>query len=223
MIEALVFDFDGLILDTELPIFHSWQELYRRHGLYLPFEKWAVNIGTAEELFDPGEELIRLAGNGRDFAPEFAHRHAHELELIHNQPPLPGVVDYLKAAQEMELKLGLASSSSGSWVQGHLERLGLRKYFSCVRTGDDVLYTKPDPTLYRLALECLGVAPQNAIAFEDSRNGALAAKSAGIFVVVVPNALTRRTDTSLADLALVSLADLPLADLISRVNAATAR
>ncbi|MCZ7552224.1 MAG: HAD family hydrolase [Anaerolineales bacterium] len=223
MIEALIFDFDGLILDTEIPIFHSWQELYRRHGLYLPFEKWAVNIGTAEMIFNPMEELIRLAKDGKDFAPEFARRRAHELELIHNQPPLPGVEDYLEDARRLGLKLGLASSSSGAWVNGHIARLGLREYFSCVHTGDDVLYTKPDPALYRLTLDCLGVAPQNVIAFEDSRNGALAAKRAGIFVVVVPNSLTRLTDTSLADLALDSLADLPLADLIKQVDAILAR
>lgn len=223
MIEALIFDFDGLILETEMPIFTSWQELYREHGFDFPFEKWALNLGTSEEPFDPVAELTCLIGNGKDLGPDLARRRARELELVYSQPPLPGVADYLEEAQGLGLKLGVASSSSRAWVEGHIERLGLRHYFSCVRTSDDVRYTKPDPTLYRLALECLDVPPRSAIALEDSRNGVIAAKDAGMYVVVIPNELTRRTDTGLADLALDSLTDLPLASLIDKIEAISSR
>lgn len=223
MIQALIFDFDGLVLETEMPIFVSWQELYRQYGFDFPFEKWALNIGTSEEPFDPAEELTCLIGNGTDLGPELARRRARELELVYSQAPLPGVVDYLEEARALGLKLGLASSSSRAWIEGHTERLGLRHYFSCVRTRDDVRLTKPDPALYRLTLECLGVSPRHALALEDSRNGVIAAKSAGMYAVAVPNELTRRTDTSLADLTLDSLTDLPLASLIEKIVAIAPR
>jgi HAD superfamily hydrolase (TIGR01509 family) len=219
MILALVFDFDGLILETELPIFLSWQELYQQHGLELPFEKWEVNIGTAEETFDPASELRMHTGGGAELEEKFLRRWDREMELIGNQPPLPGVLDYLQDARQMGLKIGLASSSSCRWVEGHLQRLGLRKFFDSVHAKDDVRLTKPDPALYRSAVEALGVAPGQALAFEDSRNGIIAAKEAGLYCVAVPNALTRRTDISLADLTLDSLTDLPLIDLLHKIEA----
>jgi beta-phosphoglucomutase-like phosphatase (HAD superfamily) len=116
------------------------------------------------------------------------------------------------------LKIGLASSSSCRWVEGHLARLGLRDYFEVVRAKDDVAVTKPDPALYRSAVEKLGVLPEQAIAFEDSANGVLSAKRAGLYCVAVPNALTRQTDTSLADLVLSSLEEMSLGDLIWRIE-----
>jgi len=223
MIRALVFDFDGLILETELPIFQSWQELFQAHQLEFPFEKWAHNIGTAEEVFDPAFELNQHTGAQLDLTSEFERRRERELELIGDQPPLPGVMDYLQDARAIGLKIGLASSSSCHWVEGHLTRLGLIDYFDCIRARDDVHLTKPDPALYRSAVEMLGVRPEQAIAFEDSRNGIQAAKRAGMYCVAVPNALTRLTDTSQADLTLHSLADLPLKDLIQAIESIPCR
>ncbi len=218
MILALIFDFDGLILETELPIFQSWQELFRDYQLDLPFETWAHNIGTAEEVYDPVFELSQHAGPAVNLTPEFERRRERELELIGDQPPLPGVIDYLQDARAIGLKIGLASSSSCHWVEGHLTRLGLRGYFDCIRARDDVGLTKPDPALYRSAVEMLGVRPEQAIAFEDSPNGILAAKRAGMYCVAVPNALTRQMDTSQADLTLHSLSDIPLKDLIKAIE-----
>jgi len=218
MIRALVFDFDGLILETELPVFQSWQELFQTYQLEFPFEKWAFNIGTAEETFDPVFELSQHIGPVVNLTEDLNRRRERELELIGDQPPLPGVMDYLNDAKALGLKIGLASSSSCQWVEGHLTRLGLRGYFDCIRARDDVHLTKPDPALYRSAMEMLGVPPEQGIAFEDSRNGIQAAKSAGMFCVAVPNVLTRLTDTSQADLTLHSLADLPLNDLIQKIE-----
>jgi HAD superfamily hydrolase (TIGR01509 family) len=218
MIRALVFDFDGLILETELPIFQSWQELFQAHGLDLPFELWAHNIGTAEEPFNPVSELQQHVGAGFDLGQEFVDRRERELELIGDTPPMPGVLEYLQDARRMGLKIGVASSSSCGWVEGHLERLRIRDYFDCIRAKDDVPLTKPDPALYRMAVESLGVRPEEALAFEDSRNGILSAKRAGLYCVAVPNALTRLTDTSQADLTLNSLTDMPLADLIAKIE-----
>jgi len=218
MIKALVFDFDGLILETEQPLYQSWQELYWANGLELPFEKWALNIGTAEEPFDPFTELESLPNWSLEKNQELSRRLQRELDLIQSQPPRPGVVDYLKDAQRLGLKVALASSSSCDWVTGHLERLGLRQYFDCIQARDDVALTKPDPALYQSAVELLGARPEEAIAFEDSPNGILAAKRAGLHCVAVPSLLTRQLDTGLADLQIASLAEMTLEELVKKIE-----
>jgi HAD superfamily hydrolase (TIGR01509 family) len=218
MIKALVFDFDGLILETEQPLYQSWQELYWANGLELPFEKWALNIGTAEEPFDPFTELESLPNWSLEKNQELSRRLQRELDLIQSQPPRPGVVDYLKDAQRLGLKVALASSSSCDWVTGHLERLGLRQYFDCIQARDDVALTKPDPALYQSAVEILGARPEQAIAFEDSPNGILAAKRAGLHCVAVPSLLTRQLDTGLADLQIGSLAEMTLEELVKEIE-----
>jgi beta-phosphoglucomutase-like phosphatase (HAD superfamily) len=101
-------------------------------------------------------------------------------------------------------------------VEGHLTRLGLRQAFAVIRCADDVPRVKPDPALYRAVVEAAGVRPEDALALEDSPNGVLAAKRAGLTCVAVPNPLTARLDLGGADLLLASLADVPLAALLSR-------
>jgi HAD superfamily hydrolase (TIGR01509 family) len=217
MIQALIFDFDGLILDTETPIYQSWQELYRAHGCELPLEKWATVIGTYEEPFDPLAYLKELAGP-LDEPTITAQRAQREAALIAGLPPRPGVEDYLLEAKRLGLKIGLASSSSCRWVTGHLERLGLMGYFDCLRARDDVKVTKPDPALYLAALDCLGVSAESALALEDSPNGVLAARRAGIFCVAVPNPLTRLLPLDHANLRVESLAETPLNELLRQVS-----
>jgi HAD superfamily hydrolase (TIGR01509 family) len=217
-ISALVFDFDGLILDTETPIFQSWREVYQEHGQELRFEKWATVIGTYEEPFDVFEYLQELTGRTLDRAVMEQRRKARERALLSAQSIRPGVVETLQAAQRIGLKIGLASSSPCRWVTGNLERLGLIDYFECIRGQDDVRLTKPDPELYLSAAACLGVPPVEAIAIEDSPNGVTAAKRAGMFCVAVPNELTRSLPLDHADLRLDSLADMSLEDLIAKAQ-----
>lgn len=214
MIKALVFDFDGLILETETPIFQSWQEIYRDFGCELSLEEWLVNVGTMEEQFDPVANLEQRSGQPVDRQQTLIRRQRRELELIQHQPVMPGVQEYLESARRLGLKIGLASSSSCDWVLGHLQRLGLIGYFDAIAAGDDVALTKPDPALYQTAVEWLGVAPHEAVAFEDSRNGLLAAKRAGLHCVVVPNALTHQLDLDQADWRLVSMDEMPLVELL---------
>ncbi len=215
---GLIFDFDGLILETEGPVYQSWQELYASYGLTLSFEKWVTIIGTHDLLFDAWAELVEQVGrplNREEIEPKRMQR---ELELVHTQPVLPGVTDYLTRAKHWGLKVGLASSSSRRWVTGHLDRLGLLGCFDAIRAREDVTRTKPDPELYQSALAGLALQPQEALAFEDSPNGVLAAQRAGIFCVAVPNPLTQYLPLDHADLRLESLASLPLDDLLRKVS-----
>jgi HAD superfamily hydrolase (TIGR01509 family) len=217
-IKALIFDFDGLILDTELPEYQSWQEQYEKFGCVLPLAEWSAEIGTFG-AFDPYSYLERQLGRPIDRASIRSARHARFAELIAGQAPLPGVREMLLEARARGLKLGVASSSSRSWVQGHLEQLGLASYFDCVKTSDDVARIKPEPDLYQAALAALDTPAHAALAFEDSPNGALAAARAGIFCIAVPNQLTCQLRIDAASLQLASLADMPLGALLDHVAA----
>jgi len=214
MIQALIFDFDGLVLDTETQIFLSYQEIYRSLGVELSFERWAQGVGTTDASYDPLDDLEALLSGEVNRADLLKRQRQREAELIAAQPVRPGVVDYLKDARRLGLKIGMASSSSCAWITGHLSRLGLLEYFDCVQGRDDVQQSKPDPELYLNALEKLGVSNTQAIVFEDSPNGILAARRAGLFCVAVPNPVTLRMPLDGADLRLESLADLPLEQLL---------
>ena len=216
--KLLVFDFDGLILDTEVPVYDAWQEIYGEHGVELAFEKWAECIGTAD-TFDPCVDLQAALGRTLDAAALLERHRARTDALIAAQAVLPGVREYVDEAARLGLALGVASSSSRRWVEGHLTRLGLRNAFQAIRCADDVPRVKPDPALYRAVVDVLGVPPGEALALEDSPNGVLAAKRAGLTCVAVPNPLTARLDLSAADLRLSSLAELPLTALLARLRA----
>lgn len=214
-IRAVVFDFDGLILDTEGPVYQSWQELFESFGCQLPFSMWANNIGTAEEPLEPFDLLEAQLGHAVDREALNPKRVQRELDLIAKQPLLPGVLETIQEARSLGLKLGLASSSSCRWVTGHLKERALLSFFDCIRCANHVERTKPYPALYHAVLAGLQVSAEEAIALEDSPNGILAAKRAGLFCVAVPNPLTRLLALDHADLQLNSLTDLPLRELIT--------
>ncbi|MBT3240805.1 MAG: HAD family hydrolase [Chloroflexi bacterium] len=217
--KALIFDFDGLIIDTEMPDFISWQEVYTQHKAELPQEKWLSTVGgSAESDFDPLSYLKEITGKEINEEEIWIARRRSYMEHLESQPVLPGVVDYLNAAKDLGLKLAIASSSPNSWVAGHLTRLNLIQYFDVLCTADDVEKTKPDPALFLLAAERLGVDTSEAIIFEDSSNGVKAANRAGIFVVVVPNVLTASLDLSTADIQLTSLTEIALDELLLKAS-----
>jgi HAD superfamily hydrolase (TIGR01509 family) len=216
MIRAIVFDFDGLILDTEEPVYRSWLEVYEAHGETLPFERWVQIVGSTTTEFHPQRHLEERLG--RPLSQEVVDgRIGRRTEMILAQQVLPGILRYIDDATDLGLKLGVASSSTRDWVSGHLERLGILGRFDCVRCRDDVNSAKPAPDLYIAVLDCLGVSPSEAFAIEDSPNGVIAAKQAGMLCVAIPNSITAGLDLSKADLVLRSLSDLSLHDLLQRL------
>jgi HAD superfamily hydrolase (TIGR01509 family) len=215
---AIIFDFDGLILDTEGPVYQSWCDLYAEFNLDLPFSTWSIFIGTMEVPYDPYDLLEEQLGRTVDRQVLEQKRQHHEDSLILGKPIMPGVERYIDEALQIGLKLGIASSSSCAWVTGHLDRLGLLSKFTCIKASDDVEITKPDPALYLAALACLGVKSKQAIAIEDSPNGILAAKRAGLTCIAVPNPLTRQMNLKKADLQLTSLLDLSLDELLAKIS-----
>jgi HAD superfamily hydrolase (TIGR01509 family) len=219
MIRAIVFDFDGLILDTEGPVYRSWLEVYEAHGEELPFERWVQIVGSTTTGFHPQHHLEERLG--RSLPKEVLDRRVgRRTELVLAQKLLPGVMQHLDQAKALGLKVGVASSSTAEWVRGHLARLGILERFDCLRCRDDVANAKPEPDLYIAVLECLGVTAAEAIAIEDSPNGVTAAKRAGLRCVAIPNSITAKLDLSDADVLLHSLAEITLADLLRKVAAA---
>jgi HAD superfamily hydrolase (TIGR01509 family) len=218
LIRAIVFDFDGLILDTEEPVYRSWLEVYQAHGEELPFERWVQIVGSTTSGFHPQHHLEERLG--RPLPQEVLDRRVgRRTEMILANAVLPGVVEHLDAARELGLRLGCASSSTQEWVRGHLARLGILERFECIRCRDDVAHAKPEPDLYVAVLDCLGVAADEAIAIEDSPHGVTAAKRAGLRCVAIPNSITASLDLSQADLVLSSLADVSMAELLERLTA----
>lgn len=217
LIRALIFDFDGLILDTEEPIYRSWAEVYEAHDVPLPFEQWIKTVGSNNQEFHPQRHLEEVLGRPLT-QEEVDRRIARRVELVLAMPLLPGVADLARAAQAQGMKVGVASSSSRDWVRGHLERLGIIDPFDCVCSRDDVERVKPEPDLYLAALACLGLNADEAVALEDSPNGIRSAKRAGLRCVAIPNPITAGLDLSEADLKLGSLAEVTLQELLNRLQ-----
>jgi HAD superfamily hydrolase (TIGR01509 family) len=221
MLKALLFDFDGLILDTETPEYNVWQAMYREHGFELPHDEWGKIIGGyGISDFDAAQHLSLLS-QGRLDAVSLRTRHRSESDaLTLTQPILPGVLNIIHDAKRLGLKIAIASSSPHSWVDNHAKRLGIFHLFDRVVCADDVGVgrTKPNPDLFLKALDQLQVSKEAAVVFEDSPNGVLAARRAGIFVVAVPNAVTSTLMFEGANLIVKSLSDLSMSILFDTVK-----
>lgn len=220
MLKALIFDFDGLILDTETPEVSVWQSIYKEHGFELPVDEWEKTIGGyGISNFDAAEHLSRLS-SGRLDSVSLRSRYRKEAdEIIHTSPILPGVVNMIEQAKEHGSKVAIGSSSPHSWVDTHVKRLGLLHYFDRIICADDVPpgRTKPNPDIYLKTLEQLNVKNDAAVVFEDSLNGVLASRRAGIFVVAVPNPLTAKMGVT-GDMTVSSLAGLSFQELSGNIK-----
>jgi HAD superfamily hydrolase (TIGR01509 family) len=216
-IRGLLFDFDGLLVDTESPSRLGWEELYREHGHELPQDEWATLVGTIGAPFDPAGHLEELIGRPLDREELRKRKRARSHALADLEELRPGVEDYFIEAERLGLKTAVVSSSEEWWIRRHLGRLGrLEGLDAIVAANGDKTRAKPQPDLYLDALDRLELQPDEAIAFEDSPNGVTAAKAAGLFCVAVPNPITATLALDDADLVLESLADLPLPGLLER-------
>jgi HAD superfamily hydrolase (TIGR01509 family) len=210
---ALLFDFDGTILETEGPSYRSWQELFDEHGLELTLDAWSVTVG-ALNLVDPVAMLEEALGREIDGDALRRRRMRRKLELVAEEALRPGVEQLIADARRHGLRLGIVTSATGEWVRRHLTRLNLDEAWDLIVAADgDPARAKPAPVVYLEALEALDLDADAAIAIEDSPNGVRAAKAAGIPTVAVPNPITRRLDLSDADVVLDTLDGVGVADL----------
>ncbi|ACO47188.1 HAD family hydrolase [Deinococcus deserti] len=187
-LKALIFDFDGTILDTETREFVHWQQLYQQHGCELHLRDWQRGVGTWD-AFDPWAGLPEHVRADRQQV--HADLHSRIVSDISEQDLRPGVRAVLDAVRPAGYRLALATSSDRQWVTRWMGQHDLLDHFEILATRDDVARVKPDPELYLLAASRLGLRPEECVAVEDSLNGATAAVAAGMRVVVVPNDVTR--------------------------------
>jgi HAD superfamily hydrolase (TIGR01509 family) len=216
--KALIFDFDGVMVDTEQSIFDAYRDIFADHGAELALRTWETIIGSTghrDLVFNNLELQIGRAVDREELRLQ-AQRLHHDISG--NLPAVEGVREQIAQARGAGLALGVSSSSTREWVAGHLTRLDLIHHFGAMCTREDVTRTKPDPALYALAVQRLGVSPQDAVALEDSPNGIASAKAAGLFCVVIPNPLTKDMSLEQADLHVESMAALSLDELAARLG-----
>lgn len=217
-VAALLFDFDGLVVDTETPEYEVLAAQYRAHGAELQPERWVLGLGTYGG-YEPYAELEQQIGRRLDHAAlEIEHR-ARYLASCEAQPLRPGIPELLEYGRARGIRMAVASSGARDWVEGWLTKHAIREYFGCVRTRHDVERVKPDPELFLSAAACLEVAPAQAVVLEDSPNGMRAAASAGMRCVAVPLPLLSRLELPPHSLRLATLTDLTPAELIARLEA----
>jgi len=206
-IRAVVFDLDGLIVDSETPEYLAWQAVHAQQGWPFPIESWRLTIGRNDSPFDP---LGRFREPDSPMAPEAARAlwHDHHARLQRDYlRPLPGAVALLESVRARRLRTAVASTSRRERVQELLDQLGLAAQFDALAGGDEVPRAKPAPDVYRLAAARLRVPESACVALEDSESGVRAAKAAGMWCIAVPTELTRAMDFSAADLVVGSLLD----------------
>ena len=216
-LKAVLFDFDGTILDTETPEFEEWRSTFRARGHDLGLDVWQHSLGTVG-AYDPCAHLADLTGTPFDHDALRQEVYARHQTRCEAQPLLPGVVDRLREARAAGLKTAVASSSLSEWVEGWLARHRIRDLFDAVCTREQVRQVKPAPDLFLLAATRLGVAADQCLVFEDSPNGISAARVAGMRCVAIPNPLTRHLPLGEADFVVESLADYSLAEILSRLG-----
>jgi HAD superfamily hydrolase (TIGR01509 family) len=214
MIRALIFDFDGLILDTESALIAAYGDVHAAHGVAFDRELFLRSVGHADYAFDPWHAFEKRSDRAALEIERRAFNRARDLAL----PVLPGVVALLDAARASALRVALASNSTHAHCERHLARLGLLDRFELLACREDAPLPKPAPDLYKLVLNRFGLRGHEGIAFEDSHTGSLAAKRAHLWAVACPNVSTAHHDFKHVDLKVASLAEVKLDELLTRFS-----
>jgi beta-phosphoglucomutase-like phosphatase (HAD superfamily) len=194
---AAIFDMDGLLLDSERYLMNAWLAAAREFGHTLSEEQFLYTVGRNRI-----ESHVWLRGIfGSDFDPLWAR----VLELVGAEegtvfPLKAGAVEILAALAAMRTPCAVASSTASPEIRRRLAAVGVLQHFRAVVGSDEVARGKPDPAVYALAAQRLGVDPSSCLAFEDSQNGARAALAAGMQVVVIPDLKRPDVDGVLAEL-----------------------
>jgi HAD superfamily hydrolase (TIGR01509 family) len=221
--DAIVFDLDGVIVDTEQALYAVWREVFTEFGCSFERDEWQALVGRSGEP-GPYEWLARRSPLPLPALDELrATISARELLQVEQLGPLPGVVAWIDAARRRGLGLAVASSSSRRWVEARLDGVGLLARFDAVICRDAQLRSKPEPDVYQAACRALEVESSRAVAIEDSHNGVLAAVAAGLRCIAVPHDLTADMDFTAADFVVPSLDALDLDAALQRLAAPTDR
>ena len=206
--KGIIFDFDGVLVDTEWAIYQSWVHLYAREGQEISIATYAPCLGAGYSHWDPAAHLEKLTGKTYDWEIETPARQAMLEADLERMGLMDGAVELFSWCREQGIGLTVASSSSRRWVQGWLEKLGIYELFDGVFTRTDGYPVKPNPALFLAAQQCLGLEKEDCLIIEDSENGSIAAQNAAIPCVAIPNRMTENSDFSRAACRCASLLEL---------------
>jgi beta-phosphoglucomutase len=208
MLRAAIFDMDGVIIDSHPIHKKAWRKFLKLQGKEIGEEdlNFIMDGRKREEILrhflgELSDEQVRLLGHQKE---QLFREETTDIKVIE------GLRDFLQQLSESEIKLGVASSGSESRVNYILDSFHLRQYFEAIVTGSQVTTGKPDPTIFRVACDRLGVRASEALVFEDSVSGVTAAKAAGIRCVgvatngVIPILLAAGADHIIPDFSCVS-------------------
>lgn len=198
-IDAVLFDFDGILVDTEWAIYQAWLRTFETHGHELPLDIYTRCIGSDFATWSPKAHLEDLTGLAFDWHDLDSRRQLEIHADLAGAGPMSGVCGLLEKSAACGLLAAVVSSSSHQWVDGWLEKLGLARHFRTTICRGDAPRIKPAPDLYLAAAARLDVRPERCLVIEDSHNGLAAAKAAGMIAWVVPNRVTAGLDFSAAD------------------------
>jgi len=204
---AVLFDFDGVLVDTEWAIYKSWQRVFNSHGHDLPLALYTRCIGSDFATWSPKSHLEEMTGLSFDWHDLDTRRQQEILDELTHAEPMRGVREMLDKLAAAAVPCAVVSSSSHHWVDGWLDKLGLTGYFTTIVCRGDAPRIKPAPDLFLAAAQRLAVAAADCLVIEDSRNGLSAAKAAGMAVWVVPNRVTAGLDFTAADRVFGSLTE----------------
>lgn len=206
--KGIIFDFDGVLVDTEWAIYQSWVKLYAREGQEITIETYAPCLGAGYSHWDPASHLESLTGKKYNWEKETPARQAVLEADLARSGLMEGAAELLDWCAEQGVGITVASSSSRRWVQCWLERLSIYNRFAGVFTRTDGYPVKPNPALFEAAQQCLGLQKNECLIIEDSENGTIAAQNAGIPCVAIPNRMTAHSDFSRAAYRSTSLRSL---------------
>ncbi len=205
---AVVFDFDGTLVDTESAEFRSWTTVFERRGAQLRLEEWVKCVGAPPGTWSAFSHLQDLIGPLSE--PEVIQERESELEQeLTRLTWMPGARETVDHYRGAGVPVGVATNSNMAWIKRITGVLGIEGLFPVIVTRDDVPRPKPAPDSFREACRRLGADPADCLAFEDSPSGLAAAKAAGMSVAVTPNELTRGLDLSAADWLLDRIRPIP--------------
>ena len=198
--QAVIFDMDGVLVDSEP--FHVQNEklMFHKLGLDISDEEHARYMGTATDVM--WEQIIRERNLSLDVAETTMQTIQQEIPYFQSFDkidPMPGLVNLLEKLQKSGIPMAVASSSDKAIIDIILEKSGLRKYFQHAVSSSEVGKSKPEPDVFLHAAKLLGVAPENCIVFEDSRNGIKAAKAAGMVCIAYSGGNSGHQNQSQAD------------------------
>ncbi|MBN1601865.1 MAG: HAD family phosphatase [Chitinispirillaceae bacterium] len=215
-LDAVVFDFDGVVIDTETARYEVWKKIFEEYGQVLPREIWVKSIGRSEYVVNPCDLLRGITGRDIDVDQLWLYQKKMEDRYIAGKPLTAGLVERLNEVKAAGARIAIASSASRRYVEKHLKDRDIFGYFDTLVCRDDVIKHKPDPEPYRNAVESLGAELSFSLAVEDSPAGIESAVSAGLFCVAIAGNMTREMNLSRAHCIVDSLDDITFTSIAER-------